>query len=242
MFWKIYIIIAAYFLLGAFAFLFINHEKSRAETRQNWTKYLAYLVIVHMLFFSIISGTLLFRLLSTMIALTGFYELLMLHKNSGYLHKSFFLRSVLLYGITAYGFLLFSGREQELILFTFLVIFIFDSFSQITGQLWGKRLLFPKISPRKTVGGLAGGGLMALASALLIYPVTGMSPAASLISATGIVGAAFLGDMLTSLFKRAYRVKDFSNLIPGHGGVLDRFDSLIAGGAWITLWHLIEKL
>jgi phosphatidate cytidylyltransferase len=55
----------------------------------------------------------------------------------------------------------------------------------------------------------------------------------------GILVFSFLGDMLTSYYKRKYQTKDFSKIIPGHGGFLDRFDSLIAGGAWISLMTLL---
>ncbi len=242
MYWKIYVVIAVFFLLGAVAFFFINKKRTAAEARHNRIKYLTYLLIIHTLFFSIIIDGLLFRIVATVIVLGGFYELVNIHKNSGFLLKGLFLRSVLVYGAMAYGFLLFSGREKGLILFTFLILSIFDSFSQITGQLWGKRLLFPRISPHKTIGGLAGGGLIALGSSILLKSLTETSSALSLTSAAGIIGAAFLGDMLSSLFKRAYHVKNFSRLIPGHGGFLDRFDSLIAGGAWITLWQLLNNL
>ncbi|MFO7978336.1 MAG: phosphatidate cytidylyltransferase [Bacteroidales bacterium] len=55
---------------------------------------------------------------------------------------------------------------------------------------------------------------------------------------TGIVIFAFSGDIFFSWYKRQYKVKDFSNVLPGHGGFLDRFDSLIAAGAFISLYSL----
>jgi len=54
--------------------------------------------------------------------------------------------------------------------------------------------------------------------------------------AVGVIVFAFAGDLSASFYKRKFGVKDFSNLIPGHGGLLDRFDSLVAGGAWVALY------
>ena len=132
------------------------------------------------------------------------------------------------------GFLLFGTLQKELILFSFIVLSIFDSFSQIAGQLWGRRKLFPKTSPNKTLGGFIGGGLMAIGSAFLLNNLYSGTELKSLILTLGIVLFAFAGDFTASFFKRKFNVKDYSNLIPGHGGFLDRFDSMIAAGAWVA--------
>ena len=79
----------------------------------------------------------------------------------------------------------------------FIVAFLTDTFAYFTGYLFGKHKLIPKVSPKKTVEGSIG----------------------------GIMG--FFGDLVASSIKRYVGIKDYSNLIPGHGGVLDRFDSIL---------------
>jgi len=160
--------------------------------------------------------------------------LFQLFRSHGYQFKGFFLGSLFIFVLLAAGFYRFTGLQKELILFSFLILSIFDSFSQIIGQLWGKRKILPKISPNKTTGGLVGGALVALASSLLLHDLYAGPALESLFLAAGVVVFAFAGDLAASLYKRKYKVKDYSNLIPGHGGFLDRFDSLIAGGAWVT--------
>ncbi len=140
--------------------------------------------------------------------------------------------SLLIFIFLAAGFFIFSGLPWEVMLFVFLILSIFDSFSQISGQLFGKKKIFPTISPNKTLGGLLGGAIIAIASSLLLGNLYEGVSLKTLSMAIGVVFFAFLGDLAASYYKRKYRVKDFSNLIPGHGGFLDRFDSLIAGGAW----------
>src|SRR5690606_10083203 len=108
--------------------------------------------------------------------------------------------------------------NKNLVLFTFLVLSIFDAFSQISGQLAGRRKLFPAISPGKTVEGLLGGAFTALASALLLKSLVEFSAWKILLVAAGIVLFAFAGDVAASVYKRKYNVKDFSKLLPGHGG------------------------
>jgi phosphatidate cytidylyltransferase len=108
-----------------------------------------------------------------------------------------------------------------------LIVTVFDAFSQLTGQLFGKTKLVPTISPNKTWEGLIGG----LASAILISMLFSSLIALPILKtmALGLVISlfAFCGDLLASISKRKFGIKDFSNLLPGQGGFVDRFDSLI---------------
>ena len=105
-----------------------------------------------------------------------------------------------------------------------------DTFALITGKLIGKRKLAPTISPKKTIEGSIGGSIMGTFVASAYY-ITVVNPFKSLVLVILIsflltcVGQ--LGDLAFSFIKREYDKKDFSNFIPGHGGILDRFDSLI---------------
>jgi phosphatidate cytidylyltransferase len=107
-----------------------------------------------------------------------------------------------------------------------------DTAQYYGGRLMGRRLLAPVISPKKTVEG-ALSGFVAGAVAL---PVLGQwwlpslpAPALALVGVT-LVAAGIVGDLFESLLKRSAGVKDASALIPGHGGVLDRLDSLLFAG------------
>jgi phosphatidate cytidylyltransferase len=235
MIWNIYFVILIYFILGFIAFYFINRRKGRESARMNRIKYASYFVIIHILFFSIVFLPVIFKVIAAGIIAIGFYELYRVYKGSGLpVYLSIFNIGTYICAVWS-GFLKFSGLDFRLILFSFLILSIFDSFSQIAGQLWGRRLLFPKISPQKTVEGLLGGTVVAVVSSWLIGDLIDDSGFYPVFLAFGIVAFSFLGDMATSVYKRKYEVKDFSALIPGHGGFLDRFDSLIAGGAFVAL-------
>ncbi|MCF6357196.1 MAG: phosphatidate cytidylyltransferase [Draconibacterium sp.] len=231
----IYIIILSYFILGSIGFFFINRKKEREVARKSRTKFITYFFIINILFFSIVINPILFQYLSILIIGFGFFEIIKLFINSGASKKGFFTVSVLIFGALSTGFLFFGKLDKELILFTFLILSIFDSFSQISGQLWGRKKIAPKISPNKTVGGIIGGAIIAIISSVLLNELYPAPLFKTVLFATGIILFAFAGDIAASFFKRKYGVKDYSNLIPGHGGFLDRFDSLIAGGAWVAL-------
>lgn len=238
----IYIIILSYFVLGAIAFWFVNRKKDRQTARKSWTKYITYFFIIHILFLSIVFAPPIFATIALLIVLIGIFEMIKLYRHSNFRYPKFWWLALLVYLLLSAGFVYFSRVNNELVLFTFLILSIFDAFSQISGQLLGKRKLFPSISPGKTVEGLAGGAVIAAGSSVLLMSLSGVSLLEVLLLAAGIVFFAFLGDMAASFFKRTYNVKDFSKALPGHGGFLDRFDSLIAGGAFVALLKMLALI
>ena len=231
----IYFIILAYFILGFIGFLFINKKKEREVARNSWIKFITYFFIIHLLFFSIALFPVLFRSISALIIAAGFYELYKVYSDAHQSKTTFFLLSVVIYSFLSAGFYFFSGLASGLVLFSFLIVSIFDSFSQIAGQLWGRRKLIPRISPQKTAEGFFGGAAVAIASSYLLNNLIDRTIVETMGLAAGIIVFAFFGDLAASYYKRNYSAKDFSRLIPGHGGFLDRFDSLMAGAAFIAL-------
>lgn len=238
MFRIIYLIILAYFLLGGLAFFLINRKKPGKEKRLAWRKYLTYVAVIHLVFFSIISEPWFFPWLAWLIAVAGLIELFVVRHRSRLAPKLFFRLFLAVYLLLAAGLIYFAGMDRELVLFVFLICSVFDAFSQISGQLFGHTLLVPRISPKKTLEGLLGGAFVTLLSALLLQGLAGTTPFQSVVLGSGILIFAFLGDLWFSWFKRKHQVKDYNRLLPGHGGILDRFDSLIAGAAFLALIRL----
>lgn len=237
---NIYLIIFTFFLIGAVGFWQINRKKSNVDGRKNWVKYISYFIIIHLVFFSIISQPVLFHYICYFILAAGFLELISLFRVSKWDKPLFFAGSILTYSAFAVGFFFFGWLKMEILLFTFLITACFDAFSQVSGQLLGKRKLFPAISPSKTLEGLLGGTIVAFFAALLMQGLLNFKLPHTMLLTAGIVLFAFTGDIFTSWYKRQYKVKDFSNIIPGHGGFLDRFDSLISAGAFIGLYTFLN--
>lgn len=121
------------------------------------------------------------------------------------------------------------------------ITFLSDTGGYFAGRFLGKHKLYPAVSPKKTVEGLIGGLVLAVAAAFAaraFFPGMGyLRPVDCIV--LGIVGALFAvtGDLVESMMKRAYGVKDSGTLIPGHGGMLDRIDGLLFCGpfCWVYL-------
>jgi len=117
------------------------------------------------------------------------------------------------------------------LLLVLMVIWAADSGAYFVGRKLGRRKLSPRISPNKTVEGLLGGVAAGLLVAVVGAPLAGATlaqlPAVALV-AVATVGFSVVGDLYESLLKRHVGAKDSGNLIPGHGGLLDRLDSVFA--------------
>jgi phosphatidate cytidylyltransferase len=127
---------------------------------------------------------------------------------------------------------LFSLREERgafTIYFLFSVIFLGDTGAYFVGKLVGRHKMTPLASPNKTWEGSAGGLLLAASGAAAARAVflPGLDLGLAVLTGTVVHAAAQVSDPLESLFKRAVGVKDSSNVLPGHGGFLDRVDSFL---------------
>jgi phosphatidate cytidylyltransferase len=126
------------------------------------------------------------------------------------------------------------------LIFLLAVVWCSDIGAYLTGRLIGGRKLAPSISPGKTWSGAGGGLLAAVAVGEVIAAIWNGRPGPAMLAAAVLGVASQLGDLLESAVKRRFGVKDSGRLIPGHGGLLDRLDGLMAaavvagGWAWLT--------
>lgn len=152
--------------------------------------------------------------------------------------------------LSAWMFLLrlraFYGPEMTL--YFFILIWVADISAYFAGKKWGKVKLSPEISPGKTVQGMYGAlvsGLVCASVLCLIYRFPIMISADFLLLSVLTVLISIYGDLFISVAKRQRGVKDSGNLLPGHGGVLDRIDSIIAAipffyGCIYTIYRLVS--
>lgn len=130
----------------------------------------------------------------------------------------------------------------ELLIFILALIWINDIFAYLVGMSIGKHRLFERISPKKSVEGSVGGLVFTILSAGLFSFFTNFFGLIdSLVIALIVVVFGSLGDLIESMFKRQAGVKDSGNLIPGHGGILDRFDATFFAVPFVFVYLMIAQ-
>lgn len=195
----------------------------------------AYIVVAFITFNNYSSKSLYFlmdyRLMAIMM-LIFLAPIVFINDNKKYnLNDALFLAAATIFvGLSFNLLILLRNYSLNYIIYLFIVSIITDTFAYITGKYIGKNPLAPLISPKKTIEGAIGGSTMGVIAGSIFY-TTVINPGLEIgivIFVTlclSLIGQ--LGDLIFSAIKRYYGVKDFSNLIPGHGGVLDRLDSII---------------
>ena len=120
----------------------------------------------------------------------------------------------------------FEDKKLLLMIFLILVVQSSDVLQYVWGKLFGKHKIAPKLSPSKTVEGFVGGVVSASVLGGLLYWLTPFNPIQAVLMSLLICLMGFLGGLVMSAMKRSMGVKDWGNMISGHGGMLDRMDSL----------------
>jgi phosphatidate cytidylyltransferase len=128
------------------------------------------------------------------------------------------------------------GAERGWILLLILTVWAYDTGAYLVGRQFGRAKFLTHISPSKTYAGLVGGVIASTVVVALALVGLGQSPAHALVLGPLTALAAQAGDLAESMLKRAAGAKDSSNLIPGHGGMLDRIDSFLFAAPVMTLY------
>ncbi len=119
-------------------------------------------------------------------------------------------------------------NNTKFVWLVYIIAFGTDTFAYFTGVFFGKHKLCPKVSPKKTVEGAIGGIAGCVILTVIYFKVLGINNILYTIIFSIFVSAfSIVGDLLASKIKREHGIKDFGNFLPGHGGILDRFDSLL---------------
>jgi len=208
------------------------------ETKKSFPmpmKILAYILTLILVLFNTLKGSFEFGVNYSIIAMFFIVMLLptvFINDNEKYnITDAFYLMGTILFlGLSFSLFITLRNLDIVYIIYIALVTVITDTFAYFTGYFIGKNKLCEKISPKKTVEGLIGGAFMGTVIPSLYYMVVINQNANIFV----IVIVTFIlsligqcGDLVFSSIKRYYGRKDYSDIIPGHGGILDRMDSII---------------
>ena len=133
-----------------------------------------------------------------------------------------------------------NSYNPNIILSIFILIWVNDTFAFLVGKTFGKHKLFEKVSPKKTIEGFVGGFIFSIVAGIILAQFLMLQSYIHWIF-IAVLASVFgtLGDLVESKFKRIANVKDSGNIMPGHGGVLDRLDSIIFVAPIVFLFYQI---
>ncbi|MBL0725537.1 MAG: CDP-archaeol synthase [Alphaproteobacteria bacterium] len=194
--------------------------------------------LIVFLYFTVITiGGGLYSFAILVAALIAFYEtvILITHNSKSVMFKAHLKNGLVVILITFSSLLLirFTPQGERVTLWLFLVVISLDTAAYAIGKSFGKKAILPNISPNKTLEGAIGGSIVALIISMITYTILSgynnsfFKFSYFIIASILLIIGAQIGDILQSIVKRHFKVKDMGNVIPGHGGVMDRMDSFV---------------
>jgi len=219
-------------LLGLKEFLNAKNSKKNIPT---FVEFISYIIFTLLVLSNINSKEMIFsidfRVLSALF-LVYLIPTVLYHDREQYSVTDAFymIAGIFFLGISFSLLIIVRNINLNLIIYLFLITILTDSYAYITGSLIGRHKLLKEISPNKTWEGMIGGTVLGTIISTIFYiivinpniPIFQISLITLFLS---IIGQ--FGDLCFSAIKRYFGIKDFSNIMPGHGGILDRFDSII---------------
>jgi len=223
--------------IGAAGMAVANRKAAKLVRKQRWLKYFTYILFTGIVVTGIFYNF--FYWLAWLIAVASIFELLRVNFSKPTKPFLQIMISLILFLMIATGFILFAYFfRNSFLLFIYFQILVFDGFCQISGQLFGRHQLVPKISPAKTVEGLVGGWVCCMIAAIMASTWVTLDLFSAFLFGMLTGFTCFSGDLLASWYKRKIEVKDYSNWLPGQGGFLDRFDSFLFTAAIYYLLYI----
>jgi phosphatidate cytidylyltransferase len=224
--WLFFILISAVILLSLWEFYTLCEMKLVFPNK--WAGLIAAWIVSFLIFTGSITAT----IFSVFLAIFVFIMVLEIWRNrpNSILNIAVTLAGIIYIGMFFSSTLLFRAiYGWKLLLYLLLVVWVCDTFSYFFGTIFGRHKLFPRVSPNKSYEGALAGLMGAMLVAYLSHRTFLHSYAFQDIYVLAFIGGGLgqVGDLLESLLKRDASVKDSSHILPGHGGILDRFDSLL---------------
>ena len=201
-------------LLSILSVLAIKEVLELKNNLPKYIKYISYVLVFLLMIFDISNIIKIF-----IIILIYFTLLVFVDKDKYNINDCTYIVGFMTFLILVFSYInIVRNGDINVLIYLLLITILTDSFAYFGGKLFGRHKLIERISPNKTIEGSISGTIMGTVfpSMLLIISMTFI---------LSIVGQ--IGDLIFSSIKRYYKIKDFSNIMPGHGGILDRLDSII---------------
>jgi phosphatidate cytidylyltransferase len=222
-------------------------EYNRLLKRKNFTPF----IILFLLFYALKEGAITVWILYPILGFSALIDIFLLFNLFGkknipegriqnFLYCTFYISTSLIY-------LLFIANIHHeykpwIVINIFLLVWINDSFAYLVGVNFGKRKLFEKVSPKKTLEGTLGGAVFCVVGGIVMGLYNGdLSLVEWVVISLMVASLGTLGDLIQSKYKRQTGVKDSGNFMPGHGGIYDRLDSIVLVSPFILIFLLISN-